>query len=334
MKILVGDIGGTKTRLAVYEVGEGTYHRRAEEVYASAAHRCLEEIAQAFLAGIGTTCQRACFGIAGPVRGGRSRTTNLPWWVEAGELCRVLEIPQVALLNDLEAAAYAIGALPPESLEVLAEGDPDPTGNAALISAGTGLGQAGLAWDGHRLRPFATEGGHTSFAPTDELEVGLLRHLAQHTEHVSWERVLSGPGLVALYTFLRNQRRVPEPPWLTDALRDGDPAAAISNAALEGRCEVCHEALERFVRLYGAEAGNLALKTMATAGVFVGGGIAVKILPRLATSSFLDAFRAKGRMRPLLEAMPVSVILDDHAPLLGAARFAAQLLEPALGGAQ
>ena len=206
---------------------------------------------------------------------------------------------------------------------MLNAGRPDPHGNAAVISAGTGLGEAGLVWDGRRHRPLATEGGHADFAPTDETQVELYRFLAREFGHVSVERVLSGPGLHNVYRFLRDSGRAPEPAWLADEIGAGDPPAVITRAALAGRSLLCARALDLMVGIYGAEAGNLALKVMATAGVYVGGGIAPRILEKLREPTFMAAFTAKGRFRPLLEAMPIRVILNDQAALLGAARCAA-----------
>lgn len=333
MRALAGDVGGTNTRLASFEVGVagGSGRGRAslrldrEETYPSREHAGLEAIVESFLAGEQPP-ERACFGIAGPVRDGRCQATNLAWVVDAAQLAAALRIVQVALINDLEAFAWGIDELPASSLAPLAAGDPDAHGNAALIAAGTGLGEAGLAWDGHRRRPFATEGGHTSFAPQGEVESELLRYLAERHGHVSWERVVSGPGLVGIHAFLCEHRRAPAPGWLAEELEAGDPAAAISQAALDGRDEIAVEALDLFVRCFGAEAGNLALKVMATAGVYLGGGIAPKLLERLRAPDYLEAFRAKGRMRPLLEAMPVTVVLDEDAALLGAATYAAREL--------
>lgn len=326
--ILAGDIGGTNTRLALYERAAGTPRRVRLHSYLSREHGDLGELLNDFCVGAGTV-SAACFGIAGPVRGGRCQATNLPWVIDAAVLGRSLGTERVALLNDLEAHAWALDGLAPAEVRVLAPGAPDPEGNAALIAAGTGLGQAGLAWDGRHRRPFATEGGHSTFAPRDTLERKLSAFLERRFEHVSWERVLSGPGLVAIHEFLSELRSEPAPSWLAEEMRSGDPAAAIAHAGLGGRSEVASDALDLFVTLYGAEAGNLALKTMATAGVWVGGGIAPKILPRLEEPRFLAAFSAKGRMRPLLEAMPVAVILSDDTALDGAARYAgAELLEP------
>lgn len=217
---------------------------------------------------------------------------------------------------------WGLEALAPADVGDLARGDPEVRGNRAPIAAGTGLGEAGLFWDGSRHRPFATEGGHAGFAPGDATQEALLSWLRPRFGHVSWERVLSGPGLHALYEFMRDTGRGSEPPWLREALLADDPPAVITRAALDGTSETCGRALDLFVTLYGAEAGNLGLKIMATGGVYVGGGIAPRILERLRDGRFLEAFRSKGRMRPLLEAMPVLVVLNERTPLLGAARFA------------
>jgi len=321
--ILAGDIGATNTRLALFD---GTTERSdpiAEQIYASHDYPGLEAIASEFVRAANASITSACFGVAGPVKDGRSSTTNLAWIVDSRDLARDLRLPFVALLNDLEASAHGLPWLRPDEIIVLQEGAPDAAGHRALIAAGTGLGEAGLYWDGRRHRPFATEGGHASFAPSDEVEIDLLRHLIRRFDQVSWERVLSGPGLVNIYSFLRDSGRGEEPSWLADEISSGEPAAVISTVALAGRSRLCSDALDLFVTLYGAEAGNLALKVMATGGVYVGGGIAPKILPRLRGPAFVKAFVAKGRMRPLLEAMPVRVVLNDSLALLGAARYAA-----------
>jgi glucokinase len=321
MRILSGDIGGTKAQLAVFESDGEALVERGRATYRSSEHPSLEALLTTFLDTHGAPCQWACFGVPGPVRAGRAKITNLPWIVDARLLARRLGIAHVAILNDLEATAHGLVLLRDDDLLVVKAGQ-SGVGNAAVIAAGTGLGEAGLFWDGRRHRPFPSEGGHASFAPSTELDVALLRHLQGRFGHVSWERVLSGPGLVHLYTFLRDHRRADTPSWLAEEMERGDAAAAISDAALEERCGICSEALDVFVRLYGAEAGNLALKVMATAGVYVGGGIAPKIARRLCQPTFIDAFRNKGRMAPLLDAIPVRVILTDRAALLGPARYA------------
>lgn len=325
MKVLAGDIGGTHTRLSVFSARGRDLSPEAERIFPSDQFDTLEEIVRRFVREAGAGCERGCFGIAGPVRGRRVKTTNLPWSVEAEALAEALAVPagEVFLVNDLEANAWGIPTLGRGDLLVLRAGAGGMTGNQALIAAGTGLGEAGLYWDGSRHRPFATEGGHADFAPRDEVEVALRQHLAERHGHVSWERVVSGPGLVDLYRFLVDHRHDDTPGWLEVRMTEGDAAAAIARAGLEGRSEVCAEALDRFVALYGAETGNLALKMLARGGVFVGGGIAPKILPKLQEDVFVEAFLGKGRMRAVLESMPLAVITNERTALLGAARFAA-----------
>ncbi len=321
--ILAGDIGGTNTRLAVFDDNGGRLTPTAEATFPSREHPSLESVLRKFTAAHSLPIDRACFGVAGPVRHGRSDATNLPWVVDARQVARELGLKSVGLINDLEANAYGIAALEPKDFVVINPGAPDAEGNQAIIAAGTGLGEAGLAWDGKIHRPFATEGGHTTFAPRNELELALLRYLLARYEHVSFERVLSGPGLVNIYTFLRDTGRGEEPAWLAEQMRQQDPGAVISQAAMSGKSELCVQALDLFVSLYGAESGNLALKVLATGGVYLGGGIAPKIIGKLQDPIFLNAFTAKGRLKPLLQAIPVRVILNDKTALLGAARCAA-----------
>jgi glucokinase len=321
--ILAGDIGATNTRLAWFEVADQALAPGPARTYPSQRHAGLAEIVAAFVGEVPGALRHACFGIAGPVRGGRVEGTNLPWVVDARQLAAVLGLDQVIVLNDLEANAWGIAGLRDADFAVLQAGRAEPTGNAAVISAGTGLGQAGLVWDGWRHRPVASEAGHADWAPQDESQLALWRFLAAEVGHVSVERVLSGPGLHNIYRFLRDAQGVAEPGWLADALTSEVPAAVISRAGLEGRAEICARALSLFAAIYGAEAGNLALRLLATAGVYLGGGIAPRILPALEGRTFLDAFRNKGRLQPLLEEIPVRVVLNDHAALLGAARRAA-----------
>ncbi len=324
MKILSGDVGGTNTRLALFERQDLRLRLVREERYPSAEYDSLEGIVREFLVDPASRCEHACFGIPGPVRDGAARTTNLPWVVDSRDLSARLGIGRVSLLNDLEAHAHGIGELSDADLAVLSEGDA-AEGNAALMAPGTGLGQAGLFWDGKRHRPFPSEGGHCSFAPSprEENDVHLMAFLAKRFGgHVSWERVLSGPGLVNIHEFLLDLHGSTKPEWLDAEMAAGDPAAAISAAALEGRCAVCVEALDMFVRFFASEAGNLALKVMAVSGIYIGGGIAPKILGKLREPAFMRALTDKGRRRSLLETMPVRVITNDRSGLLGAARFA------------
>jgi glucokinase len=320
--ILAGDIGGTNSRLAIFAQRGGRLEPMVEETFASGDHPDLETILQKFIASHDLPVDIACFGIAGPVKDGRSQAVNLPWVVDARQLAQRLHIDTVVLLNDLEACAYGLAVLASEDFVVLNPGAPDVSGNAAVIAAGTGLGEAGLYWDGQQYHPFACEGGHSSFAPTDLLQMELLGFLLQEVAHVSWERVLSGPGLHNIYRFLRDTGRGEEPAWLRLEMQQQDPAAVISQAALAGKSPLCAQALDLFVTLYGAEAGNVALKLMTTAGLYVGGGIAPKIIQKLTDATFMQAFVAKGRLTPLLQAIPVRIIMNDRAALLGAARFA------------
>jgi glucokinase len=325
---LAGDIGGTKTHLAFFEKGGPRLRLVAEETYPSRDYPGLAPILKEFLKAHPGSADRVSLGVAGPVRQGHVETPNLPWVIDADHLTDEVRCGRVTLLNDLEANAHGIGALGPDDFAVLNPGAPAAAGNAALISAGTGLGEAGLFWDGTRHRPFASEGGHGDFAPRDALQADLTAHLAGRFGHVSYERVLSGPGLHHLYQFLQERSGKPdELPDLMKRLDLKDPAAAISTAALEGLCDLCGQALDLFVSIYGAEAGNLALKMLATGGVFLGGGIAPKILERLRQPAFIEAFTHKGRMQRLLEAIPVRVILNESTALLGAARHAAGLHE-------
>ncbi len=322
--ILAGDIGGTKTVLAVFEEAEERLRLVRDETFPSRSAASLEELAVRFLDAAGRPPVRAaCFGVAGAVVDGRAKATNLPWIVDAVALASALGIPQVRLLNDLEAAGYGVLAVPPSSLETLQAGTP-PKGGAtmALIAAGTGLGEAILPWDGQAHRVLASEGGHASFAPQNELEAALWEFLWGEYGHVSYERVLSGPGFLNIYRFLRRHRKVAEPEWLAAEMQAGDPSAAVSRAALAGTDPICAETMSLFVSIYGAEAGNLALKALAVGGVYVGGGIAPKILPAIRGGGFLAAFADKGRMAPLLRSIPVHVVLDPRAPLLGAAACA------------
>ena len=323
--LLAGDIGGTKTELGYFESLDGRLRLALHERFPSREHASLDEIVAAFTAEHPAPVERAGFGIAGPVVGGRATTTNLPWVVESNSLAHQLHLDHVALVNDLEAVAYGTSMLADDDLVVLNAGDRDAVGTIAVIAAGTGLGEAGLWWDGHQHRPFASEGGHCEFAPRDELELDLLRFLRAEFGHVSYERILSGPGLVNVYRFLRDTGRGSEPSWLTDELGHDDPAAAVSAAGVAGSSSLCVQALQLFVSIYGAQAGNLALTIKSTGGVFVGGGIAPKILPVLQQPTFLKSFTSKGRLSEILEAMPVKVIVNSYVPLLGAAR-AAQVL--------
>ncbi len=320
--ILAGDIGGTKTNLGLFDIVDATLTLRHQQGYPSRNYPGLESIIQEFMSGA-CPIAAACFGIAGPIIEGRSVTPNLPWIVEAQSLASLLKLDSVALINDLEATAYGIAELKPEEFVTLNEGTAEP-GNAALIAAGTGLGTASLFWEGEELMPSASEGGHVDFAPRNQLEIQLLQNLLTRYERVSVERVLSGPGLFVIYEFLRDIDYAKESSAIAERFKDHDPSSVVANAALAGESELCVKALDMFAGIYGAVAGNVALQLKAIAGVYVGGGIAPKIIDKLTDGTFMKAFTDKGRLSSLLEAVPVRVIMNDKTALLGSARVAAK----------
>ena len=317
--ILAGDIGGTNTRLALFEIEHKWPQVIVERTFASREHKSLDEIVWRFLIENGPAIRRACIAVAGPIRNRQSRPSNLYWVVDADHLTTHFGFDAVTIINDLEANALGLEALEAKDFIALNEGMPDSEGNNAIISAGTGLGEAGLHFEGKTRRPFASEGGHSDFAPRNELEIELLRYLLPQFQHVSYERVLSGPGLLNIYRFLRDTGRAEEPAWLAEDMQEADTSAVITQAALAGKSEICMHTLDLFVSIFGAEAGNLALRVKATNGVFLGGGIAPRIIEKLKGPAFMEAFTAKGRMRGLLEAIPVRVILNEMTALLGAA---------------
>ena len=320
--ILAGDIGGTHARLAFFDATDGKLRLHSSSVFPSREYGGLDEIVAKFAATSEVQADSACFGIAGPVRNGRVEASNLPWVVEGKRLADELHLDHARLINDLEANAWGISTLEPGDVVALNQVKGTPIGNQAVISAGTGLGEAGMYWDGSRFRIFASEGGHSDFAPRSEIETDLLRYLRERFGHVSYERIVSGPGLVNIFHFLRDTGRDSEPSWLSEEMQHSDPAVAISRAALEAKCPLCEQAVDIFVSIYGAEAGNLALKIMATGGVYLGGGIAPKMLPKLSGPLFMQSFISKGRMQSLMESMPVKVITNENAALMGAARCA------------
>jgi glucokinase len=321
--ILAGDIGGTKTNLGLFDVDGGALKLRRFESYPSRNYSGLESIIEEFLGSAGPGSVNAgCFGIAGPVVDGRSITPNLPWVVATQVLGERFSLASVTLINDLEATAHGIAELKPEEFVTLNEGEPE-IGNAALIAAGTGLGAASLFWNGERHVPSASESGHIDFAPRDKLETQLLDHLLSNSSHVSVERVLSGPGLHNIYGFLRSVNYAEESPDVEARFAGRDPSSVIGNAAIARESDLCVKALDMFVSIYGATAGNVALVLKAVAGVYIGGGIAPKIIEKLKDGTFMKAFTAKGRLAPLLDAIPVRVIMNDKTALLGAARVAA-----------
>jgi glucokinase len=328
--ILAGDIGGTKTVLALYEDAGGEVRQVRENTFPSKGHATFEEILALFLQGESNLAVRSvCFGVAGAVLDGKVDTTNLPWHLDERELAQTVRAKRAKLLNDLEAAAYGMLHLRPEELHSLNPKAPPPRkGNVAVIAAGTGLGEAMLYWDGTRHHPLASEGGHADFAPRTDQEMELLRYLrAKYGGHVSCERVLSGPGFSNVFSFLRDTGKHQPTPAMAEKLQAAsDPNVVIAEFALAGTDPLCVESVDLFLTLYGAEAGNLALKCVAVAGVFVGGGIAPRFLPVLERGHFLAGFTDKGRFRSLMESMPIHVALNPRAPLIGAAHYAAQMV--------
>ena len=325
--ILAGDVGGTKTALALFELRDGALVLEREATLPSREFPTFEDAVARFLdAGTRLAVEAACLGVAGPVVNGRSVTTNLPWQLDEATLAAGIPARRVRLLNDLEATGYGVLTLPPTALEPLQRGAAR-RGNMVLIAAGTGLGEALLIWDGQRHLVVASEGGHVDFAPRTDLETELLRFLRKELGRVSYERVLSGPGLYNVYRFLRDTGGLPEPSWLHDRIATGDPSAVVSEVGLAGGHPLCVQALDLFVSVYGAEAGNLALKALAVGGVFVGGGIAPKIRAKLADGTFVTAFCDKGRFAELMASIPISLVLEPRAALLGAAHVARGLVE-------
>jgi glucokinase len=323
--VLAGDVGGTKTNLGLYEAaGPEDVRLEREASLPSRQFDGLGSLVRRFLAEGGEPLSAAAFGIAGPVFDGRVSVTNLPWQIETGSLAREIGCDDVRLMNDLETTAYGALFLDASELHVLNEGVPRKT-HRVVIAAGTGLGQAILFWDGERFRPTATEGGHASFAPRNEREMALLRFLLRRFDRVSWERVVSGPGLFHIFEYLDQEEGLPVSPEVRERMETEDPSAVIGEAAVAESCVCCAAAVDLFVSLYGAQAANLVLSVMALGGVYVGGGIVTKLLPRVTAGGFLEAFRAVGRFGPLVAETPVQIILNPKASLLGAAEIALDL---------
>ncbi|MBI5346178.1 MAG: glucokinase [Chlamydiae bacterium] len=315
---LVGDAGGTKTHIALIDDGRKGFKILSEKVVKSPDYSTLSMVIREFLIENNIKdIKQACFDIAGPVKEGKCVATNLPWVVDSKELAKECSIKEVYLLNDLEASAYGTLHLTESDFFTLHQGIPNQKGNKALIAAGTGLGEAGLFFDGKNYRPFATEGGHADFAPHDELEMKFFYYLQKKLGHVSFERVVSGPGLYAMYRFLVDIKEEPYIETFEQELMKGDPSAIIAERGLKNEVRGCSKALEWFSTLYGAEAGNLALKFLAIGGVYIAGGIAPKILDKLKEGHFMRGFFDKGRFATLLATIPVKVILNENLPLLG-----------------
>jgi glucokinase len=322
MMLLAGDIGGTKTILALIDTEKGIRHPLVEKRFASDDYASLEAIVQQFLTDTAVTIDTASFGVAGPVVNNRVQITNLPWIIDAAVIGRTFAIPNVFLLNDLEAIANAVTHLGPDDLTTLNPGQPEKEGAIAVIAPGTGLGEAFLTWTGTHYQAHPSEGGHTAFGPGNAKQIELLRFLHGRYQHVSYERVCSGIGIPNLYDFLKWNGRHSEPDWLAQAVAAAeDPTPVIVTAAVKDNVPLCLAVLNLFVDILGDEAGNLALKTLATGGVYIGGGIPPRILPQLQQPRFLQAFRRKGRFADLMAAMPIHVIEHPQAALLGAAYY-------------
>ncbi len=320
--ILAGDVGGTKANLAFYSLRSAKLNLVIQKQFPSSGYSNLHELIAEFIKETGKKADHVCIAVAGPVVNGTCHATNLPWVIDANVLAQRLELNKVELMNDLEANAHGIYELTEDDFVTINQGDRKIHGNVGVISAGTGLGEAGIIWEDRKMRPFASEGGHCDFAPNGQIQFELLQYLHQKFNHVSCERVLSGQGLHNIYDFLRDQNKYPEPAWLAELLKSGDPPAIISEHGLKGETPICVEALNIFTDIYGAEAGNLALKLMATGGIYIGGGIAPKMIAKLKEPRFLQAFLEKGRLQSVLETIQIKVIMNDKTALLGAARCA------------
>jgi glucokinase len=319
--ILAGDVGGTKVHLALYDFVDGKLEYTRDKQYPAKEYAGLEEIVKGFLSAEKVTA--ACFGVPGPVRDGRLRLTNLPWTLDSRELATGLKIEHVFLINDLQANGYGVAELSADQTYTLSEGDARQMGNRALIAAGTGLGEGFLVWNGNSHVPYPSEGGHVDYSPRNEDEIDLLRFLKQkYNGRISFERVVSGQGLTNIYEFLREVRGVEEPAWLAARIAKEDPNAVITELSLAAKSEICEKAMDMFVSAYGAQAGNLALTILSVGGLYVGGGIAPRILEKLKDGTFMKAFADKGRLSQLLVNMPVRVILESRAALMGAAAYA------------
>lgn len=321
--LLAGDIGGTKTNLAIFPLDREPRVPLVEATFPSGQYESLEALVAEFLARNNVTIERASFGVAGPVVAGQAKVTNLPWSMDEQRLQEALHIPRVCLLNDLDAMAHGVPFLKAEDLCTLNTGQAVPDGTLAVIAPGTGLGEAFLTWEGDRYHAHASEGGHTDFAPTNSSEMEMLRYLQGRFDHVSYEHVGSGIGLPNIYAYYKEVVSLTEPEWLTAQLATtNDPTPIIIAAALDKTrdTELCSATLRTFVSIIGAEAGNLALKVLANGGVYIGGGIPPRILPYFMNETFLHAFQAKGRFTQMLANIPVHIVTNPKLALLGAAR--------------
>ncbi len=331
---LVGDIGGTKTVLAIFSAEAGPHKPLFEKTYPSARYAGLEDIVREFLGELNLSVNGACFGVAGPVMAGTANITNLSWVIDETRLVSTFGWSSVKLLNDLESVAYAVPILEPDDIHTLSVGEPVPGGNIAVLAPGTGLGEAFMTFGNGQYTAHASEGSHVAFGPVNQLQDGLLTYMRERKgfTHVSYERVCSGGlGIPNLYAFLRDTGYAPEPAWLAEKLtgiEDITPLIIQSAQDKDHPCALCAATLSLFVAILGAEAGNLALKVLSTGGIYVGGGISPRILSDLQHPSFLEALRSKGRFREIMTNMPVHIILNARAGLLGAAAYGLTLHVP------
>jgi glucokinase len=339
--ILAGDVGGTKTRLAFCRLEDGRIIRQQTDTFVSRDYSCLEEVVRNFINKYGVSVTKSCFGVPGPVVNGEAKATKLPWHFKEEQISKDLNIPTVKLVNDLVATAAAVPHLMPEDLYVLHEGEPSGStienqpqnrnkgsGNGettiGVLAPGTGLGQAFVYTKAGQRYIMASEGGHADFAPTNEVEVKLFQYLKTKHDHVSYDRILSGPGLNSIYTFLKDTGFAPEPPELEKRLREEDPGKVITTTGKTGEYELCVKTLDIFASILGAQAGNMVLTLMATGGIYLGGGIPAGIYKKLADGTTVNSYLNKGRLSYLVKNTPLYVIMDDHAALLGAAYIASE----------
>lgn len=326
---LAGDIGGTKTHLATFLRSDERLKIVKSQKFSSTTYPSLKAMLREFLGTNDEPPLAACFGVPGVVTQGRAKPTNLTWGVDSEEVALEFHIPHVSLLNDLAANALGIAELGPKDFDIVQEGTPGAIGNRCVVSPGTGLGQAGLFWDGKRHQVWACEGGHTDFAPRNALEMALLDYLIKIYGHVSGERVVSGIGIENIYNFLRDTGRGKEIPAVAKEMESRDPNVIISQHADAATCPLCVQTLEIFISCFGAEAGNMALKSMALGGVYLGGGVSAKLAHHIKSAAFIHAFNDKGRLASVMEKIPVQIIMNDQAALLGAANRAYQSVHEA-----
>jgi len=321
--VLAGDIGGTKTDLAIFSVEGGPHEPLTQTEVHSADYPSLEALVREFLKTVETPVEQACFDVAGPVIDGRVQITNLPWVMDEATLAKDLNFKSVRLINDLEAVARAIPTLRPSDVRTLNAGRPVPNGAIGVVAPGTGLGESFLTWDGSTYVPHGSEGGHSDFAPTDERQIGLIRYVLERFGHAGIERVCSGIGIPNIYEYLRDVERIPENPQIAELIATAkDRTAVIANSAIDPSqpSKLCATTIETFISILASEAANVALKVMATGGVYLGGGIPLHVLSALEKPGFMESFKRKGRFAELMGQIPVHVILN-HAALVGAAAY-------------